>query len=63
MNPIRFWLSVMALFGFVVVAPAWLYFAGPAATGLPGETQFIVAAFLPLAILFTLASWLNPGGA
>lgn len=62
MNPVRFWFAIFALFGIVVVVPGWLHFAGPAADGLPGEVQFLVALFLPLTILFTLTSWIQPGG-
>jgi hypothetical protein len=61
MNPVRFWLAIITLLGFVAVIPAWLHFAGPAADPLPGETEFLVATFLPLALLLTLASWVQPG--
>lgn len=61
MNPVRFWFAIFALFAFVLVAPAWLYFVGPPADGLPTETQWLLATFLPLALLLTMASWLQPG--
>lgn len=61
MNPVRFWFAIIALLGFVVVVPGWLHFAGPAATGFYPETQWLVALFLPMAILLTMASWLQPG--
>lgn len=60
MSPIRFWFAILAILGFVIVAPAWLYFAGPAANGLPRETQYLVGLIMPLALMFTLASWLQP---
>jgi hypothetical protein len=62
MNPIRFWFAIFALLGFVLVAPAWVHFTGPAADGLPAEVQWLVLLVLPLSILFTLASWAEPGG-
>lgn len=61
MNPLHFWFPIFALFGIVIVAPAWVHFAGPAADGLPLITQFLVALFMPIAILLTAASWLQPG--
>lgn len=59
MNPDRFWFAVLALVGFVIVVPGWLHFAGPRSAGLPGETQFLIAFMLPLALLLTLASWVE----
>lgn len=61
MTPIRFWFAVMTLIGFVIVTPAWMYFTSPAATGgLPREVQFLVALVLPLSLMLTLGSWLQP---
>ena len=60
MTPIRFWFAILTLIGFVIVTPAWLYFAGPAATSLPRETQFLVGLVLPLSLLLTMGSWLEP---
>lgn len=59
MSPDRFWFAVFALISFVIVVPGWLYFAGPAADGLPGEAQFLVSFMLPVALLLTLASWVE----
>lgn len=61
MNPVRFWLSIFTVLGFVVVIPGWQYFAGPAVDGLPPVVQWLVALFLPMALLLTLASWVQPG--
>lgn len=61
MNPVRFWFAVFAILAFVLTGPAWLYFSGAAADGLPTEIQWLVALFLPVALLLTLASWVQPG--
>lgn len=59
MNPIRFWLAVFVVLAFVAVGPAWNYFAGPAMSGLPTSTQWLVAALLPFTLLLGLASWMQ----
>lgn len=61
MNPIRFWFAVFTLFGFAVVAPAWMYFSGPGVDGLPIHIRWLVSLMLPMALLLTLASWVQPG--
>lgn len=62
MNPVRFWFGIFAVLAIVVVAPAWAYWAGPGLRGTPLLTDWLVAALLPLTVLITLASWIQPGG-
>jgi hypothetical protein len=62
MNPFQLWFGIFALLGVVMVAPAWVFFAGPFLSGLPTVVQWLGAAVLPLTLLMMIASWLKPGG-
>jgi len=59
MSPIKFWLALFALLGVVIVAPAWVHFAGPATEGLPVQVQFLVGTTLPIMLALLLASWVG----
>ena len=63
MNPVRFWFGIFALFGLAIVAPAWMWWTGPSGpiAGLPTHITFLVSLMLPLTILLTLSSWVQPG--
>lgn len=63
MNPLRFWLAIFTLFGFVVIAPGWMYWAGAGLDGVPMIVEWLVAAMLPIILLITIASWLQSGSA
>lgn len=61
MNPVRFWFAIFALLGIMMVAPAWMYFTSSAMVGgLPTHVGFLVALLLPMAVLLTLSSWVQP---
>lgn len=64
MNPVRFWFAIFALFGLVIVAPAWMWWTGSTNSpiaGLPTHITFLVSLMLPITALLTLASWVQPG--
>lgn len=61
MNPVRFWFAIFALLGIMMVAPAWMYFTSQSALGgLPTHVTFLVALLLPMMVLLTLSSWVQP---
>lgn len=61
MSPDEFFFGILSVLAIAVIAPVWVYFAGPAASGLPTITGFLVGGLLIWLVLFTLASWLQPG--
>ncbi len=62
MNPVRFWFAIFAVLGLVVVAPAWLYFAGDALEGTPLVVNWLVASMFPILGMLTIASWVQTWG-
>lgn len=62
MNPVRFWLSLLALLAFVFVAPAWMYFTTELGSQLPPVTRFLLTFTLPAALVLTIGSWMEPRG-
>lgn len=61
MSPDEFWFGILTLLAVAVVAPAWMYFSGPAVSDLPIQTQFLIGTLLFVLVGFTLTSWLQPG--
>lgn len=61
MNPLRFWFAIFAIFGWVLVAPAWVWVATTGLTGVPTVVEWLVALMLPAALMVTLASWVQGG--
>lgn len=62
MNPVRFWFAIFAMLGLVIVVPGWMYFVNDMTGSLNTEIQFLLLMVLPFTILFTMASWISPGG-
>lgn len=62
MNPVKFWFAIFALLGLMIVAPGWMYWTSESATAaLPTHVTFLVSLLLPITILLTMASWVQPG--
>lgn len=62
MNPVRFWYAIFTLFGVAIVAPGWMYWTSDAQlAGLPTHVTFLVSLVLPVTLLLTIASWVQPG--
>lgn len=61
MNPLRFWLAIFAVLGWVLVIPAWVWVVTTGLTGVPTVVEWLVAIMLPMSLLATLASWVSGG--
>jgi len=61
-NPIRFWFAIFTVLALVMVAPAWVYFAGEGLTGTPLVVDWLVAAMLPFTLMIAFTSWIQSWG-
>lgn len=63
MGPFEFPRALLAILGFVLVTPVWVFFTtqyDPVATGTPLSFQVLLGLSLPLALLLLVGSWVQP---
>jgi len=61
MNPVRWFLPILAIIALAITAPGWNHWLGKLSTA-PAHIQFLSGAILPILVLLIAASWLEPRG-
>jgi hypothetical protein len=61
MNPMQFFVPVLAMIALAITAPGWSHWLGKLSTA-PPHIQFLGGLVLPILVLLLGASWLEPRG-